>query len=145
MQVHPYLFFDGRCEEAIAFYHQSFGAELLFKTTFDDMPAEQMQQEDCASAYDFPPDKIMHAQLKVGDSEIMMSDGNMAATEQQHSGFAISLATDDVDEGKSWFDNLAAGGNVTMPWQETFWAQGFGMLTDKFGIPWMINVTKPAE
>ncbi|MBP2169412.1 PhnB protein [Erwinia toletana] len=145
MQVNPYLFFNGRCEEAIAFYQQAVGAELLFKMTFGEMPAEQQQQEGCASAYQFPPDKIMHAQLKVGNSEIMLSDGDMSSTQQQHAGFAISLAGKDVNEGKSWFDNLAADGNVTMPWQETFWAKGFGMLTDKFGIPWMVNVEKPMK
>ncbi|KOC90633.1 VOC family metalloprotein YjdN [Winslowiella iniecta] len=143
MQANPYLFFDGSCEQAIAFYQQAFGAELRFKMTFGEMPDPQSVQEGCGSGFDFPPDKIMHAQLKIGSSEIMMSDGNMASSDRQHQGYAISLATSDLEEGKNWFDNLSAGGHVTMPWQETFWAKGFGMLTDKFGIPWMVNVEKP--
>lgn len=145
MQLNPYLFFCGDAEEAIAFYQQALGAELQFKMTFGEMPEEEKQQQSCASSYDFPPDKIMHAELKVGDGQLMMSDGDMASTEQQQGGYAISLASNDPGEGKRWFDNLAAGGNVTMPWQETFWAKGFGMLTDKFGIPWIVNVTKPME
>lgn len=145
MQVNPYLFFDGSCEEAIEFYRQAFGAELRFKMTFGEMPKDEHLQEGCGSGYSFPPEKIMHAQLTVGDSEIMMSDGNIASSDQKHQGYAISLATKNVEEGKRWFDNLSAGGHVTMPWQETFWAKGFGMLTDKFGIPWMVNVEKPMD
>ena len=101
MQAKPYLFFDGSCEQAIDFYHRAFGAELLFKMTFGEMPDPQSVQEGCGSGYSFPPDKIMHAQLKVGSSEIMMSDGNIASNAQQHQGYAISLVTSDLEEGKS--------------------------------------------
>ncbi|WBM70347.1 VOC family metalloprotein YjdN [Buttiauxella sp. WJP83] len=145
MSVGPYIFFDGTCEEAIAFYKQAIGAELLFKMTFGEMPKEEANNaaEGCNSGFNWPDDKIMHANVRIGDSEVMMSDGNIATDQVKHSGYSLSLTSKDVDEGKRWFDNLAAGGNVTMPWGETFWAKGFGMLTDKYGIPWMVNVEKP--
>ncbi|MCT4715262.1 VOC family metalloprotein YjdN [Enterobacteriaceae bacterium H18W14] len=143
MSVSPYIFFDGTCEEAIAFYQQAIGAQLLFKMTFGEMPNEEESSEDCASGFNWPDDKIMHANVRIGDNEVMMSDGNMCADRVKHTGYALSLATKDLAQGQSWFDNLAAGGDVTMPWGETFWAKGFGMLTDKYGIPWMINVEKP--
>ncbi|MGB7803839.1 VOC family metalloprotein YjdN [Buttiauxella sp.] len=145
MSVSPYIFFDGTCEEAIAFYNQAIGAELLFKMTFGEMPKEEASDtaEGCGSGFNWPDDKIMHANVRIGDGEVMMSDGNMSADKVKHTGYSLSLATKDLDEGKRWFENLAAGGDVTMPWGETFWAKGFGMLTDKYGIPWMVNVEKP--
>jgi PhnB protein len=144
MSVSPYIFFDGTCEEAIAFYKQAIGAELLFKMTFGEMPKEENNAtEGCASGFDWPADKIMHANVRIGNSEVMMSDGNMSGDKVKHAGYALSITSKDVAEGKRWFDNLSAGGTITMPWSETFWAKGFGMLTDKYGIPWMVNVEKP--
>ena len=145
MSVSPYIFFDGTCEEAIAFYKQAIGAELLFKMTFGEMPKEAANDssEGCNSGFNWPDDKIMHANVRIGDSEVMMSDGNMCADKVKHTGYSLSISSKDVAEGQRWFDNLAAGGDVTMPWGETFWAKGFGMLTDKYGIPWMVNVEKP--
>jgi PhnB protein len=144
MSVSPYIFFDGTCEEAIAFYKQAIGAELLFKMTFGEMPKEENNAtEGCASGFDWPEDKIMHANVRIGNSEVMMSDGNMSGDKVKHAGYALSITSKDVAEGKRWFDNLSAGGTITMPWSETFWAKGFGMLTDKYGIPWMVNVEKP--
>lgn len=142
MQVSPYLFLYGRCEEAIDFYLEATEGELLFKMTFGDMP-EQGQQVGDASAAPFPPDKIMHAHLRIGQGELMMSDGNTDhPPASPHAGYAVSLATTDEAQGKAWFEKLSAGGKVTTPWQETFWANGFGMFIDKFGIPWRINVVK---
>ncbi len=143
MSVSPYIFFDGTCEEAIAFYQQAIGAQLLFKMTFGEMPKDEEAPEDCASDFNWADDKIMHANVRIGDNEVMMSDGNMCADRVKHTGYALSLATKDLAEGQRWFDNLAEGGDVTMPWGETFWAEGFGMLTDKYGIPWLVNVAKP--
>ncbi|MCA1922673.1 VOC family metalloprotein YjdN [Buttiauxella noackiae] len=144
MSVSPYIFFDGTCEEAIEFYKQAIGAELLFKMTFGEMPKDENQSaEGCSSGFNWPDDKIMHANVRIGDGEVMMSDGNMSADKVKHAGYSLSLSSKDVSEGKRWFDNLSAGGDVTMPWSETFWAKGFGMLTDKYGIPWMVNVEKP--
>jgi PhnB protein len=144
MSIGPYIFFDGNCEEAIEFYKQAVGAELLFKMTFGEMPKDANQSaEGCNSGFSIPDDKIMHANVRIGDGEVMMSDGNMSADKIKHAGYALSLSSKDVEEGKRWFGSLSAGGEVTMPWSETFWAKGFGMFTDKFGIPWMVNVEKP--
>ena len=73
----------------------------------------------------------------------MMSDGLPPGSKAQYAGFTLVLDTEDVAEGKRWFDNLAAGGIIEMAWQETFWAHGFGKVIDKYGVPWMINVLKP--
>ncbi len=145
MSVGPYIFFDGTCEEAIAFYQQALGAELLFKMTFGEMPNEEEapKAEGCDSGFNWSDDKILHANVRIAGGEVMMSDGNMCADKVKHTGYALNLGTKDLAEGERWFDNLAAGGDVTMPWGETFWAQGFGMVTDKYGIHWMINVEKP--
>lgn len=143
MSVSPYIFFDGTCEEAIAFYQQTIGAELVFKMTFGEMPKDNDSEGGSTCGFNWPDDKIMHANVRIGSSEVMMSDGNMCADKTKHTGYSLSLTTKDLAEGQQWFDNLAAGGDVTMPWGETFWAKGFGMLTDKYGIPWMVNVEKP--
>lgn len=145
MQVCPYLFLYGRCEEAIEFYLQATEGELLHKMTFGDMP-EQGEQVGDRSAPPLPPEKIMHAHLRIGQGELMLSDGNThqpAASE--HAGYAVSLSTTDVGQGKAWFEKLSAGGKVTTDWQSTFWADGFGMFIDKFGIPWRINAVKPQK
>lgn len=142
MSLAPYISLDGRCNEAIAFYQQALNAELTFKITFGEMPKEAGNPEECSGAAEYSADSIMHANLRIAGNELMMSDGNMGGEKSRHSGYALCLATHDVDEGKCWFENLAVGGKVTMPWSETFWAKGYGSLTDKFGIPWMVNVER---
>lgn len=139
MQLSTYLFFDGNAEQALTFYTQALGAEVLYKIRFGEAPVDDSQ---CATTPPFPADKIMHASLKIGDGLLMLSDGNMCAEEKKHGGFSVSLHSNDLAQGKTWFDRLSVGANVTMPFQETFWALGFGMLTDRFGIPWMVNVEK---
>lgn len=144
MSLNPYVFFDGTCKDAIRFYQDAVGAELLYKMTFAEMPADETPaSEGCASAPDFPPDNIMHASVRIAGNEVMMSDGNQGQASQRHAGYALTLATRELEEGKRWFDNLSQQGSITLPWNETFWAYGFGMVTDKFGIPWMVNVEKP--
>ena len=145
MQLNPYLFLNGNTAEAITFYQQAIGAQKMFEMTFAEMPPQQQQEEGCATTFSFPPEKIMHAELRVGESKLMLSDGNMASGDQQHHGYAMSLESHDKDEGKRWCDKLREGGNVTRPWSETFWAHGFGMLTDQFGVHWMVSVAKPME
>lgn len=144
MKVSPYLFLYGRCEEAIEFYLQATGGELLGKVTFGDMPDQDEQIGD-KDATPQPPKKIMHARLRIGEGEIMLSDGNTdKGPASSHAGYAVSLATEDEAQGKAWFEKLSAGGEVTTTWQKTFWAEGgFAMFIDKFGIPWRINVLKP--
>ncbi|WP_039055678.1 VOC family metalloprotein YjdN [Enterobacter sp. Bisph1] len=143
MPLTPYISFSGQCEQAIAFYQQALKAELTYKITFGEMPKSEQESsadEGCAAGQAFADNDIAHAALRIAGSEIMMSDGRQ--NQADYSGFTLSLTTEDVAQGKIWFDALAAEGRVTMAWQETFWAHGFGMVTDKFGIPWMVNVVK---
>jgi PhnB protein len=133
MEIQPYLYFDGRCEEAMAFYVKALGATELFKMHFKDAPAD--------AGYTTPPhmvDKIMHATLAIGKTHVLMSDGR--GEKVSHSGFSLSVTVDDVAAGEKYFNALADGGQIEMPFQKAFWTAGFGMLVDKFGVPWMVNV-----
>lgn len=133
--VNPYISFKGNCQEAIDFYKKALDAELIFSQTWGETPHSQPGMED----------KIMHATIKVSGSTIMMAD--MPESEVAGGGSNISLAIglNDVDKARELFNNLSEGGNVTMPLDKTFWAEAFGMLTDKFGINWMVNCDKPAD
>jgi len=142
MPLSPYISFAGNCAEATAFYQQAVGAELLYKITFGEMPKSDSSEEGCPSGMQFPDSAIAHSNVRIAGSDIMMSDGMPPGSNAQYAGFTLVLDTQDVNEGKRWFDNLAAGGNIEMAWQETFWAHGFGKVTDKYGVPWMINVVK---
>jgi PhnB protein len=132
MEIQPYLYFDGRCEEAIAFYSSALDATELFKMRFKDAP-------DPAT----PPhmaDKIMHATLAIGSTHVLMSDGRCGGEKVSYSGFSLSVTAADLASGEKYFNALAQGGRIDMPFQKTFWTEGFGMLVDKFGVPWMVNV-----
>ncbi|URL58469.1 VOC family protein [Luteibacter flocculans] len=135
MKIQPYLFFQGNCEEAFRFYETALGGTIRELHRFKDMPpgGEGGMPPEAMAAM---AEKIMHVNLAVGDQTLMGSDG---ADEPGVRNITISLGVDDVAQGRKVFDALAAGGNVKMPYGETFWAAGFGMLTDKFGVPWMIN------
>jgi PhnB protein len=135
--VKPYIAFKGNCEEAINFYKDKLGAEVLFSQTYGDSP---MKDHVIEKNYG----KIMHTSIKIGDSVVMACD-NVFDENPTTIGNNISLAIggNDPVQADQLFDQLAEGGLVTMPMQETFWAQRFGMLTDKFGINWMFNVEKP--
>ncbi|EDU9510328.1 VOC family metalloprotein YjdN [Salmonella enterica subsp. enterica serovar Ohio] len=142
MPLSPYLSFAGNCADAIAYYQQTLGAELLYKLSFGEMPPSAADNEEgCPSGMRFPDTAIAHANMRIASSDIMMSDASPSGT-AHYSGFTLVLDTQDVAEGKRWFDNLAAKGQIEMDWQETFWAQGFGKVSDRFGVPWMINVVK---
>lgn len=135
MQVQPYLSFYGQAEAALKFYEKALGAKTMFMMRFKDAPPNP----------DYPvtpevADKIMHASFTIGDSMLMCSDGDCRNTSGTHSGYALSLNPATVDEGKKLFDALAEDGNVTIPFQKTFWALGFGMVKDRFGVQWMVNV-----
>lgn len=135
MQVQPYLSFYGQAEAALKFYEKALGAKTMFMMRFKDAPPNP----------DYPvtpevADKIMHASFTIGDSMLMCSDGDCRNTSGTHSGYALSLNPATVDEGKKLFDALAEDGNVTMPFQKTFWALGFGMVKDRFGVQWIVNV-----
>jgi PhnB protein len=132
MQVSPYLMFNGNCEEALKYYEQALGATIQFSSTFEGSPA-------CDSVPAGWADKIMHASLKLGDTVVMASDAP-PGTYKEPSGISVALGLNDPAKGEQIFNALSDGGQVQMPYQPTFWAAGFGMCVDRFGIPWMINV-----
>ncbi len=135
MQVNPYLFFHGQCEEAFNVYARILGGTIEAMMKHEGTPAEGH----------VPPewrDKIIHASLRVGESLIMASD-DPSENFQPPRGFYVSLHFTDVAEAERVYNALVEGGKVNMPLEETFWAVRFAMLVDRFGIPWMINVGKP--
>ncbi|HXD05228.1 MAG TPA: VOC family metalloprotein YjdN [Burkholderiaceae bacterium] len=131
MQITPYLSFDGRCEKAVEFYKSRLGAQLMFITKFKDAPPDSQHMGK--------PDDVMHCTLKIGDSILHASDG-VEAGKGEMKGITLSISSKDVAEGKRLFDALSEKGQVVMPFQKTFWAEGFGMVNDQFGVPWMVNV-----
>jgi PhnB protein len=135
MQVQPYVCFEGRCEEAIRYYQQVLGAEVQFQMRFKEMPAPH--PPGC-----IPPggeDKIMHASLRIGDSTVLVSDGRSTG-KPDFQGVLLALQVKDPAQADRMFAGLADGGQVTMPLAETFWSPRFGMVADKFGVSWMVNV-----
>jgi PhnB protein len=135
MLVQPYLFFDGRCEEAIEFYKKAVGAQVEMMMRIKDSP-------DPYPPGMIPPgseNKIMHACVRIGDTQVMASDGS-AQGKPEFKGFSLSIAADDEAEGDRMFAALSEGGQVNMPMGKTFFAKRFGMLADKFGVGWMVIV-----
>ena len=135
MQVEGYLFFEGRCEEALQYYQRLLGAEIEMMSRYSDSPEPPREGM-------IPPgaeNKVMHARFRIGDTAVMASDG-MCSGQPKFGGFALSLHLTDVAEAERIFAALAEGGTVQMPLAETFWAPRFGMLADRFGVPWMVNV-----
>jgi PhnB protein len=137
MQVQPYLFFDGRCEEAIDFYRGALGAEVMMQMRFKECP-ESAGQEGCAIAPG-TENKIMHASLRIGDATVMVSDGHCTG-KTVFQGFALSLDARNEAEAERLFAALGNGGQVQMPLAKTFFAKCFGMITDRFGVMWMVIV-----
>lgn len=132
MTIQPYLFFNGRCEEAIAFYKEALGAEVMMLLRFKQAPDQSMIRPDNA-------EKIMHARLRIGDATVLLSDG-MCTGEQNFEGFSLSLTVADVEEADRRFTALADGGQVRMPLDRTFFSPRFGMVADKFGVGWMVYI-----
>jgi PhnB protein len=134
-KVQAYLFFDGRCEEALEFYKSALGAKvdmmMRFKESPDPVPAGQ-----CAPNSD---DKIMHSAFRIGDTLVMASDG-MAGGKPEFKGFSLSVSAADEKEADKYFNALGKGGQVVMPLGKTFFSPRFGMVTDKFGVGWMVLV-----
>ena len=139
MKVQPYLFFDGRCEEAIEFHRQALSAELLMMMRFKDSP-------DPPPPGVVPPgseNKIMHASMRLGETEVMASDGSCMG-KPSFQGVSLSLSVSSEAEADSLFSVLGEGGQVQMPIGKTFFSPRFGMVADRFGVSWMI-VTTPAS
>ena len=130
--IEPYLFFEGRCEEAVEFYKKALGAEVLMLMRFKDSP-------DPNACGGVSGEKIMHASLRIGGGNIMASDGHCDEP-MKFEGFSLSLAVNSDAEAEKFFNALTEGGKVIMPLTKTFWSPRFGMVTDKFGVMWMVNV-----
>jgi PhnB protein len=135
MSIEAYLFFNGRCEEALEFYKKALGAEILMLMRFKDSP------EPPAPGM-VPPgseNKIMHVSFRIGDSSVMASDGHCTG-QTNFQGFSLSVTVPNEAEADKKFAALAEGGKVLMPMAKTFWSPRFGMVTDRFGVGWMVSV-----
>ena len=135
MRVETYLFFNGRCEEAIEFYKKILGAEVTMLVRFKDSPEPPQPGM-------VPPgseNKIMHASFRIGDTTLMASDGHCTG-QTNFQGFSESLTVANEAEADRKFAALAEGGQVQMPLTKTFWSPRFGMVSDRFGVGWMISV-----
>ena len=137
MNVQPYLSFEGRAQEAIDFYKGALGAKVDTIMLFKDAPAEMQSQISPQSK-----DKIMHAAFHIGDTQVMASDGRCSG-KASFSGVTLSLNAASNGEADKLFNALAQGGQVQMPMAETFFANRFGMVADKFGVNWMVINPKP--
>ena len=133
MNIDPYLIFDGTCEQAMNFYAAALGGEVVMMSRFAESPGCE----------DLPPERIMHARVHVGDQVLMASDSHPAHGHDGIKGFSIALNVDSAEQAKRSFEALADGGTVVMPLGETFWSESFGMLIDRFGVSWMVNLAKP--
>ncbi|HYD59851.1 MAG TPA: VOC family protein [Noviherbaspirillum sp.] len=137
MEVRSYLFFDGRCEEALDFYRKVLGAEVTMMMRFNESP------EPCPEGM-VPPgseNKVMHAEFRIGDSTIMASDGRCGG-QPSFQGFSLSLNASTEDEADRLFNALGEGGQVQMPMGKTFFSPRFGMVADRFGVSWMVIVAE---
>jgi PhnB protein len=132
MLVQPYLNFDGRCEEALEFYKKAIGAKVGMLMRFKDAPDESMITPGNAN-------KVMHSQVQVGDSTVLMSDGRCTGKPNFH-GVALTISAKTEAEADRIFNGLAEGGQAQMPLGKTFFSPRFGMLADKFGVGWMVLV-----
>lgn len=135
MHVQPYLFFNGRCEEAIEFYRRALHAENVSIMRYKDSP-------DPPPPGMVPPgseNKVMHASFRIGATEVMASDGEVSGR-THFEGFRLSVAVESDAEARRCFDALAEGGKVDMPLGRTFFSSSFGMLSDRFGVGWMVIV-----
>ena len=134
MQVQPYLFFDGRCDEALDFYKGAVGAKVSMLMRYKEAPDKSMLKAGTE-------DKVMHAQFQVGDTSILASDGHCNGN-TNFQGFSLAISAKTEAEAEKMFDALSSGGQVQMPLTKTFFSPKFGMLADKFGVGWMILVAQ---
>lgn len=134
--VQAYLFFNGTCEQAVEFYRKALGAEVEMMMRFKESP-EAHQPGMVPPGFE---DKIMHTTFRIGETRLMASDG-CSADKPGFEGFSLSLSVAGEAEADRVFKSLAEGGQIKMPLTKTFWSPRFGMVTDRFGVDWMINVT----
>jgi PhnB protein len=136
--VQPYLFFGGQCEEALEFYRKALGAEVQMLMRYKESPEQKRPVPDCFE------EKVMHASFRIGETIVMASDG-MCDGKPNFEGFSLSITVPDEAEAERVFGALSEGGLVTMALEKTFWAPKFGMLTDRFGVAWMVSVAHKPE
>ena len=136
--VQPYLFFGGQCEEALEFYRKALGAEVQMLMRYKESPEEKRPVPECFD------NKVMHASFRVGETTVMASDG-MCDGKPNFEGFSLSITVADEAEAERVFAALSDGGLVTMALEKTFWAPKFGILTDRFGVGWMVSVAHKPE
>ena len=133
MQVQAYLNFGGRCEEALAFYKKNLGAEITMMMRMKESPDPAMKAPPAMD------EKIMHSAFTIGETTLMATDG-MGPDKAEFKGVTLSLNVANDAEASRLFAALSEGGSVQMPLMKTFWTSSWGTLTDKFGVPWMVNV-----
>ncbi|RZJ03231.1 MAG: VOC family protein [Rubrivivax sp.] len=137
MKIVPYISFEGRAEEAIEFYKQALGAEVLVLMRMKDAPEQPPEGT-------MPPgseNKVMHAGLRIGQAELMCSDGYCSGKVSFGNGVSLSIEVKDDAEARKVFDALSAGGQVKMPLAKTFFASSFGMVDDRFGLAWIVSTS----
>jgi PhnB protein len=135
MQIQPYLFFDGRCEEALNYYREVLGAEVTMMMRFSESP----EPVDPAMVPPGSENKIMHASVRIGESTVNMSDGGCMG-QAMFQGFALSLQAPDDAKAERLFATLAQDGQIRMPMASTFFSSRFGIVADRFGVSWMVIV-----
>jgi PhnB protein len=131
--VSPYIAFKGNCRQAIEFYKDALGAEALFVQTVGESPMSNMG----------PAENIMHCTMKIGDSTVMVCDDPRPDAVAGDGNISLAIGLNDPARAKQIFGNLAQDGSVVMPLEKTYWAEAFGMVTDKFGVKWMVNCDAP--
>ncbi len=132
MHLQPYLYFNGRCEEAINFYKTALGAKVNMMMRFRECPpSQEMKMQPGVE------EKVMHASVKIGDTDVLMSDGRCGG-ETKFDGFAVSISASSDVEAERIFAAISDGGKVSMPMNSTFFASRFGMANDRFGVAWMV-------
>jgi PhnB protein len=131
--VSPYIAFKGNCREAIEFYRSALDAEVLFTQTVGESPMSDMG----------PAENIMHCTIRVGDSTIMMCDDPRPDAAAGDGNISLAIGLNDPEGAKQVFGNLAKDGTIVLPLEKTYWAEAFGMVTDKFGVKWMVNCDAP--
>lgn len=137
MHVQSYLFFEGRCEEALNFYRKALGAEVTSLMRFKEAPEEENKPEGCGPMPEGSGDKVMHCSFRVGDTELMASDG-MCSGQVDFKGIALAIGAESADKVEKLCGALADGGKVVAAPAQTFFAERFGMVTDRFGVTWMV-------
>ena len=147
MKVQSYLSFEGRCDEALGFYKKALGAEVIQLMRYADAPAPDPAASGNADAScggaGPAPDKVMHAVVRIGETELMASDGRCSG-QPKFDGIMLALTANTDAEAVKWFNALAEGGQVMQPLIPTFFTSNFGMLADRFGVNWLLVVAHPA-